>query len=694
MTYDNLRVFGCLAFASNDTHTSDKFASRGVPCIFLGYPANTKGYRLMNLITRNVFISRDVSFCETIFPLNPNSTKSYMKPLPVSMSESVPYCDNDEVCTDDTNGGSNTDNQDQSENDAGIVSLRRSSRVSKPPSWLADYAVNQVATQHVQPNFHCFLSTLAVNNDPVSYKEAAKHQHWIDAMNTELAALENNDTWDITTLPAGKKSIGCKWIYKTKYHSDGKIDRFKSRLVIMGCKQVYGIDYGETFAPVAKMTTVRALLAVAALNNWYAIQMDVTNAFLHGDLSETIYMKLPRGYTGIGSRITLENAMLPAFESSTLVCKLKKSLYGLKQSPRNWFKKLSTTLKCLDYQQSKADYSLFTLTTSTSITLILVYVDDLLISGNCLSSINSLKLLLSTTFHMKDLGDLHYFLGLEINRSDAGFFVSQQKYALDLLEEYNLLQAKPLSLPLDIHIKLTPEKGDPLPEPQTYQRLLGRLIYLTITRPDISFAVHILAQYMQKPTTVHMQAALRLLRYLLKNPAQGILFASTSAAQITAFCDSDWASCTTTRRSTSGFCILLGSSPVSWKVKKQSIVARSTAEAEYRAMALTACEITWLSALLKDMGLHNLPPAILKCDNQAAISIAANPVMHERTKHIEIDCHFVRDKIQAGSLTTQYVPSHRQLADILTKPLSGKQHNYILNKLSTSTSSAVQLEGE
>lgn len=645
--YTILKAFGCLAFSTNDVHTADKFSPRGVACVFLGYPPTTKGFRLMNLVTKNVFVSRDVSFCETIFPLNANSSKPYMKPLPAPIAESPSCYVDDEIdishSEEEFNGDRNQDqdnNQDQSESTE-EPPLRRSNRVTKPPAWLSPYAVNQVAVQQVQPQFHCFLSKLVTNVDPTSFKRAVEHQHWIDAMNTELAALEKNDTWEITSLPPGKTAIDCKWIYKTKYHPDGSVDRFKSRLVILGCRQVYGIDYGETFAPVAKMTTVRALLAVAAMHNWHAIQMDVTNAFLHGDLTETVYMKFPRGYTGFGSRITAANALSTAPTGNSLVCKLKKSLYGLKQAPRNWFSKLSSTLKGLDYIQSKADYSLFTLTTSKSITVVLVYVDDLLISGNCLESINNLKRMLSSVFHMKDLGDLHYFLGLEIHRSQSGFFVSQQKYTLDLLEEYNLLHTKPLSLPLDIHLKLTPEKGDLLSDSQIYQRLLGRLIYLTITRPDITFAVHLLAQYMQKPTTAHLQAARRLLRYLLKNPAQGILFTSNSAAQVTAYCDSDWASCATSRRSTSGFCIFLGSSPVSWKAKKQSVVARSTAEAEYRAMALTACEITWLSALLKDMGLHNLPPAILKCDNQAAISIAANPVMHERTKHIEIDCHFV-----------------------------------------------------
>lgn len=296
--------------------------------------------------------------------------------------------------------------------------------------------------------------------------------------------------------------------------------------------------------------------------------------------------------------------------------------------------------------------------------------------------------------HLKDMGPVSYFLGLEIDRSDAGFFISQRKYVIDLLKEFGMSTSTPLKLPMDTHMKLTPDKGELLEDPHKYQRLLGKLIYLTITRSDLSFPVHNLAQFMQKPTTVHMQAAKRVLRYLLNNPAQGILLASSSAAQLTAYCDSDWASCPTTRKSTSGYCVLLGTSPVSWKTKKQSVVARSTAEAEYRAMALTCCEVTWLSMLLRDMGLSDLPPTIIKSDNQAALAIAANPVSHERTKHVEIDCHFIRDKIAEGAVTTTHVPSHLQIADVLTKPLGVKQHNFLLGKLGMSPSSSTPLEGE
>lgn len=369
-------------------------------------------------------------------------------------------------------------------------------------------------------------------------------------------------------------------------------------------------------------------------------------------------------------------------------------MYGLKQAPRNWFDKLSTTLLSLGFVQSKSDYSLFTLTDASSITLVLAYVDDLLIAGNSGSEIADLKRMLSTKFHMKDLGELRYFLGLEVDRSEAGFFVSQHKYLVDILKEFNMQSATPLKIHVDIHLRLTKDMGNPLRDPHPYQRLLGKLIYLTVTRPDIVFTVHILTQFMQHPCDTHMQAALHLLRYLIGTSTQGILLASKSAAQLHAYSDSDWATCPMIRRSTTGFCILLGSSPISWKTKKQAVVARSSAEAEYRALALTSCEVTWLQALLKDLGIADLPPAVLHCDNKSAIAIAANPVLHERTKHVEVDCHYVRDKINSGVITTVHTPTHSQLADVLTKGLSAKQHFYLLSKLGVQSRPPTKLEGE
>ncbi|KAL8098650.1 hypothetical protein AgCh_031421 [Apium graveolens] len=420
---------------------------------------------------------------------------------------------------------------------------RKSSRAHLPPVWMKDFvttnnasAISTLVNTDISFLFHCFLSTLTSTSDPVSFKTVVQKPEWIDAMNQELDALELNNTWEVTKLPVDCHAIGCKWIYKTKFLPDRSIDKHKARLVILGCQQKYCIDFAEIFAPVTKLTTVRTLLAVAAMENWFTCQMDVSNAFLHGDLSEVVYMKMPPGYTHFNCRITVTSV---SNSSTILVCKLKKSLYGLKHKARNWFAKLSSTLLRMQYVQSKTDYSLFIHHTSTVITLVLVYVDDLLIAGNCSNSINTLKSLMSQTFHMKDVGPLTYFLGLEIHRDAAGIIMCQKKYTCDILHKYGLSTAKPVLLPMDPHVKLTAGEGELLSDPALYQRLIGKLIYLTITRPDIAYTVQLLSQFIQQPTSTHFQAAKRLLRYLIGTSSQGILLASSSAAQLTAYCDSD-----------------------------------------------------------------------------------------------------------------------------------------------------------
>lgn len=701
--YDRLKIFGCLAFAYNNASASDKFSARGVPCVFLGYPAKKKGYKLLNLINQNVFVSRDVKFHEQVFPFHGNSDSMCIQPSAVSINPIQQASTSEDILLYDPSDTTDTVNLSNMEavspiqalhesDDDGHNSqaLRRSSRVSVRPQWQKDYIVNQaisnVAKTGIDKTFHCFMSALTTKLDPVLYKDAVQQEEWVAAMNSEIDALELNNTWEIVKLPPGKTSIGCKWVYKTKSKADGSLDKHKARLVALGCKQVYGEDYTATFAPVAKMSTVRALLAVAAIMDWHAEHMDVSNAFLHGDIEETVYMKFPPGYTGIGSRIFKDK---PGSNTSnaSFVLKLLKSLYGLKQAPRQWFRKLSQTLINLGFSQSKSDYSLFTKVSSTDTIVILIYVDDLMICGSNLEAIQHIQNMLSSVFHMKHLGPLTYFLGIEVSRSNSGFFLSQRKYTIDLIAAYGLSDAKPLTLPMDPNTKITSDIGTRLDDATPFQRLMGKLIYLTITRPDIAFSVHLLSQYMHSPTSTHMQAAKRLLRYLLHSPAQGILLASSSAAHLQAYCDSDWASCPTTRRSTTGYCVLLGNSPISWKAKKQGVVSRSSAEAEYRAMAVTACEVTWLSALLKDIGLKNLPSTQLSCDNQAALAIAANPVLHERTKHVEIDCHYIRDQINAGHIHTVHVPSSEQIADVFTKILPVPQQRYLLSKLGAAASS-------
>ncbi|KAB2626911.1 hypothetical protein D8674_020529 [Pyrus ussuriensis x Pyrus communis] len=305
----------------------------------------------------------------------------------------------------------------------------------------------------------------------------------------------------------------------------------------------------------------------------------------------------------------------------------------------------------------------------------------MVITGNDETEIKNLKTFLSSRFRIKDLGPLKYFLGVEVARSKAGVTICQRKYTLDILEEAGLLGAKPMKVLMEADLVLTPTGSTSLHEPARYRRLIGKLIYLTITRPEIAYTVNTLSQFMQDPQRHHLDAAYRLLRYLKGAPGQGLMFSSQSELSLTGYCDADWARCPISRRSVTGYCIFLGKSLVSWKSKKQVTVARSSAEAEYRSMATATCELSWLRYLLEDLHVNHPQPARLFCDYQAALHIAANPVYHERTKHIEIDCHTVRERVQKGEIKTSYVKTGEQVADLFTKPLRAPIFHAHLGKL-------------
>ena len=296
-------------------------------------------------------------------------------------------------------------------------------------------------------------------------------------------------------------------------------------------------------------------------------------------------------------------------------------------------------------------------------------------------AINALKQFFNTHFKIKDLGDLKYFLGIEVSRSRKGISICQRKYALDIIKDGGALGARPVSFPMEQNSKISSDTGEILHDPAKYRRLVGRLIYLTITRPDITYSVHILSRFMHEPRKPHLDAAMRVLRYLKSTPGQGLFFPVGNEMKLTAYCDSDWAGCPTTRRSTSGYCVFLGNSLISWRTKRQKTVSLSSAEAEYRAMTGACCEITWLRYLLQDLQLPNPGPATLHCDNQAALHISANPVFHDRTRHIEIDCHFIRDKILDRTVVTRYISSQQQVADVFTKALGKEDFSAMVCKL-------------
>ena len=457
------------------------------------------------------------------------------------------------------------------------------------------------------------------------------HPEWREAMSSELTALIRHGTWDLIPPPINCHPVGCKWVFRVKRKVDGSVDKFKVRLVAKGYNQQPGVDYNETFSPVVKPATIRTVLSIAIMNGWPLKQMDVNNAFLHGNLTETVYMVQPPSFKDLSR---------PDY-----VCRLRKAIYGLKQAPRAWYSSLKTALLALGFQNSKADSSLFVYRHDSIVCYFLVYVDDLVITSNDKKFVAHVVTKLGDQFSLKDMGSLHYFLGVEVIPTNAGVFLSQHKYVRDILENTHMAGAKDVSTPLSTTQSLHLVDGTNAVNSTEYRRVIGNLQYLSLTRPDISFAVNKLSQFMHKPIVTHWTATKRLLRYLKKTIFHGLHLKSAAAPCLITYTDADWAENIDDRTSTSAYITFLGYNPISWSSKKQRAVARSTTKAEYRALANGASETMWLLALLQELGFSlKLPPSLL-CDNLGATHLSFNLVQHSRMKHIQIDLHFVRDQV-------------------------------------------------
>ncbi|WZY99772.1 hypothetical protein YC2023_072101 [Brassica napus] len=547
--------------------------------------------------------------------------------------------------------------------------LRRSTRLRKDPSSWVNTRVyyNAQALEHPSqavcsfaqyPEQHCaFMVNLDENYIPRSYEEAIMDKEWKESVGAEAGAMIKNDTWYESELPKGKKAVTSRWIFTIKYKADGTVERKKSRLVARGFTQTYGEDYIETFAPVAKLHTIRIVLSLAVNLGWGLWQMDVKNAFLQGELEDEVYMHPPPGLEHLVKRGN--------------VLRLKKAIYGLKQSPRAWYNKLSTTLNGRGFKKSELDHTLFTLTTPSGMIALLVYVDDIIITGSDKEGIIATKEFLKSMFEIKHLEEMKYFLGIEICRSKEGLFMSQRKYTLDLLKGAGAYGGKTARMPIEDGYKV-PREGEiedskPYQDPKLYRKLVGKLIYLTITRPDICFAVNQVSQHMQVPKEHHWRMVERILMYLNGSPDQGVWMGCNGSTEVVGYCDADWAGDRADRRSTTGYCTFIGGNMVTWKSKKQKVVSCSSAEAEYRAMLKLTNELVWIKGILKHLEIDQAMPMTMHCDNQAAIHIASNSVFHERTKHIEVDCHKVRQMIILGVILPCYTRSEDQLADVFTK---------------------------
>ncbi|XP_010430794.1 PREDICTED: uncharacterized protein LOC104715037 [Camelina sativa] len=687
---------------------------------FPGYPSGFKGYKLLDIETYSVSVSRHVIFYEDIFPFASSTISDDAKTFFPHFSLPVQINDGQSPLVQPSSDAPH--NSDESSSMVSVPSELKPTRQRKLPSHLQDFhcynnntltnsnhkntfpypLANYISYSYLSEPFYAFTNIVTKAKIPQRYSEARLDKVWVDACGKEIGAFIRTGTWSVSDLPHGYT-------------------------------QQEGIDFSDTFSPVAKLTTVKMIISLAPKMQWSLHQLDISNAFLNGDLDEEIYMKLPPGYEEILGETVPANA----------VCRLHKSIYGLKQASRQWFLKFKSTLKSFGFETCHGEHTLFVKETSDQFLVVVVYVDDILIASTNADAACALRDQLGSVFQLRDLGTPKFFLGIEIARNDEGITFSQRKYVLDLLEATGFSDCKPSPIPMkpDLQMsstglserkteaklakstmqaddeildtecidavkvvkkpfkKLSAAETALIPDSKQYRRLIGKLQYLTITRPDISYAVSKLAQYstaprkfhltavhkilryLKAPRKFHLTAVHKILRYLMGTIGQGLFYGKDHDFSLRGFSDADWGGCPDNRRSHTGYAIFIGQSLVSWKSKKQQVVSMSSAESEYRAMSMITKELLWFTYILKALRVPFTLPAYLYCDNTAALYIASNSVYHERTKHIEFDCHKVREAIEDGILKTMFVRTNHQLADVLTKALHPIPFQEIMRKM-------------
>ena len=497
--------------------------------------------------------------------------------------------------------------------------------------------------------------------EPKTYKEAincVEKSKWIKAMNEEMESLTRNKTWQLKPLPEGRKAIGCKWIFKIKRGSDGKIDKYKARLVAQGYSQKFGVDYDEVFAPVVKQTTLRTFLTVAGMLKYTVRQYDIKTAFLNGVIEEEIYMRQPPGYEE---------------SSENLVCKLEKSLYGLKQSARCWNTKLVNVLKQKGYIQGEADPCLLKIKSGKNNIYILIYVDDILVTAQNDDDFAKIEEILEDNFEVTKLGIANFYLGIKIEREEDNFYsISQEKYIDKIIMKSGLQDAKTSRIPMDIgYINIDRNKCTFLESNDIYRQLIGCLLFLCVnTRPDIAAVVSILSQRVSNPTKEDWVELKRLIRYLKGTKHFKLKLGNLRSNNLIVFSDADWAQNRNDRKSNTGYLFKFNGAAISWTCRKQQCVALSSTEAEYIALAETAKELIWVRKLLEDFEMLQEEPVIVYEDNQSCIKLVDNEKISRRTKHVDTRYHFINDLKNRKILDIKYCPTEDMEADIFTKPLS------------------------
>ncbi|KAJ9553200.1 hypothetical protein OSB04_017245 [Centaurea solstitialis] len=543
--------------------------------------------------------------------------------------------------------------------------------------WTRDHPLHQiigdpnapVQTRSAIAN-ECLFAAFLSNVEPLKVVDALADPDWFIAMQEEMNQFVRLKVWRLVPRPEGKSVIDTKWIFKNKKDEDNVVVRNKARLVAKGYRQQEGIDYNETFAPVARIEAIRMFLAYAAHKDFTVYQMDVKTAFLNGVLKEEVYVSQLEGFVDT--------------DHPDHVYILDKALYGLKQAPRAWYDSLSQFLVESGYSKGKIDNTLFIKREGEHIMLVQIYVDDIIFGSTCPNFCDTFSKLMMTRYEMSMMGELNFFLGLQVKQLSAGIFINQAKYIKDILKKYNLENAKIMKTPMSPSCALDSDPDGTAVDVTTYRGMIGSLMYLTASRRDIMFSTCLCACYQSKPKEFHLKAVKRIFRYLKGTVNLGLWYTKGSGYELTGYTDADHGGCKLDRKSTTGHIQFLGDKLVSWASKKQNCVSLSTAEAEYVAAASCCSQIIWMCTQLRDYGFK-FDKNHIYCDSKSAIAISCNPVQHTKTKHIDIRYHFIEDHVEKGTIELYFVNTEFQLADLFTKALDEKRFNFLITKLAMRT---------
>ena len=687
------KVFGAKCWI-RDPHHNSKFAPKAHEGFMLGYGKDSHTYRVFNNVLHKVVETVDVRFDETNGSQREHLPSVIDEPAP---EETIKFKATEDVIPTEESAEkfipeheerrANAPEENAEENGAEENADQIPRRQPAHPRVAKEVQVEKIIDDIEAPgpltrskashlsNFCGHYAFVSIT-EPTKVDEAFLEPEWIQAMQEELHQFELNNVWELVKRPDPRKHniIGTKWIYRNKQDENGLVVRNKARLVAQGYTQVEGIDFDETFAPVARLEAIRILLAYANHHDITLYQMDVKSAFLNGKLEEEVYVAQPPGF---------EDPKHP-----DKVFRLNKALYGLKQAPRAWYDTLKEFLMKKGFKPGSLDPTLFTKSYDGELFVCQIYVDDIIFGCTDQRYSDEFAYMMSEEYQMSMMGELKFFLGLQIRQQRNGIFISQEKYLKDVLRKFGMQDCKGVKIPMPTNGHLCTDENGIDFDHKVYRSMIGSLLYLCASRPDIMLSVCMCARFQATPKESHHKAVKHILRYLAHTPTLGLWYPKGSAFDLIGYSDSDYAGDRVDRKSTSGTCHFLGRSLVCWSSKKQNCVSLSTAEAEYIAAGSCCAQLLWMKQTLKDYGINvkNVP---LLCDNESAIKIAHNPVQHSKTKHIQIRHHFLRDHVLKGDISIEHVKTEEQLADIFTKPLDEKRFSKLRCELNILESSNV-----